>query len=189
MIRNNLAKLMIDRDITATQIFNDTGIARSTISKIYNNNTDKISLETIDKLCNYLMVTPADFFDYVPYEVEVKLSIDKYDTLQEMVENNPFITLDVQKIEVILNVTHMAKKQTIFFLGLLTFEHVGQGDAELSDVELILSKDSAVDIEVIKELPIQFQKEIIDKIKKEFNSINSFPFAIDFDVEIFNTDY
>lgn len=189
MIRNNLAKLMIDRDITATQIFNDTGIARSTISKIYNNNTDKISLETIDKLCNYLMVTPADFFDYVPYEVEVKLSIDKYDTLQEMVENNPFITLDVQKIEVILNVTHMAKKQTIFFLGLLTFEHGGQGDAELSDIELILSKDSAVDIEVIKELPIQFQKEIIDKIKKEFNSINLFPFAIDFDVEIFNTDY
>ncbi|HFR3365514.1 TPA: XRE family transcriptional regulator, partial [Streptococcus suis] len=28
MLRNNLAKLMIDRGISATQLFNDTGIAR-----------------------------------------------------------------------------------------------------------------------------------------------------------------
>ena len=28
MFRNNLAKLMIDRGISATQLFNDTGIAR-----------------------------------------------------------------------------------------------------------------------------------------------------------------
>jgi transcriptional regulator, XRE family len=188
MIRNNLAKLMIDRDITATQIFNDTGIARSTISKIYNNNTDKISLETIDKLCNYLMVTPTDFFDYIPYEVEVKLSIDEYDTLQEMVENHPYLTLEPQKIEVVLNVTHSLKKTAIFFTGLLTFQSIGQDVFDLADVQLVLSKDSASDIEIIKELPIQFQKEIIDKMKKEFYSINTLPFAIDFDVEIFNTD-
>ncbi|HEM4762899.1 TPA: helix-turn-helix transcriptional regulator, partial [Streptococcus suis] len=71
MLRNNLAKLMIDRGVTATQLFNDTGIARSTISKISNNNTDKISLQTIDKICNYLEVSPSEFFDFWAYDVKI----------------------------------------------------------------------------------------------------------------------
>ena len=86
MLRNNLAKLMIDRGITATQLFNDTGIARSTISKISNNNTDKISLSTIDKICNYLHVTPADFFDFIPFEFDVKVLFEKFDSYEELEE-------------------------------------------------------------------------------------------------------
>ena len=75
MLRNNLAKLMIDRGISATQLFNDTGIARSTISKISNNNTDKINLQTIDKICNYLEVSPSEFFDFWPYDVKVQCGL------------------------------------------------------------------------------------------------------------------
>ncbi len=81
MLRNNLAKLMIDRGVSATQLFNDTGIARSTISKISNNNTDKISLQTIDKLCNYLRISPADFFDYLPYEVRINCGFENFESL------------------------------------------------------------------------------------------------------------
>ena len=75
MIKNNLAKLMFDRGITATQLFKDTGIARSTISKITNNNTDKISLKIIDQLCNYLRVTPAEFFDLTKLKYKLHLII------------------------------------------------------------------------------------------------------------------
>jgi len=81
---------MIDRGITATQLFNDTGIARSTISKISNNKTDKINISTVDKLCNYLMVSPADFFDYIPFEISMKAGFDNYDSLSELAEEMQF---------------------------------------------------------------------------------------------------
>ncbi|MGC4375208.1 helix-turn-helix domain-containing protein, partial [Streptococcus suis] len=87
MLRNNLAKLMIDRGVTATQLFNDTGIARSTISKISNNNTDKISLQTIDKICNYLEVSPSEFFDFWAYDVKIQCGFDNFDTLSEVKEH------------------------------------------------------------------------------------------------------
>ena len=187
MIRNNLAKLMIDRNITATQIFNDTGIARSTISKISNNNTDKISMETIDKLCNYLNVTPADFFDYVPYEIEVKLSLNYFDSLQEFEEVVLRNRFDEQEFEIILNLKQLNKKIAIFFNGNMHFQIQG-GMIALENVELHLSKESSSEINIIKDLPVQFQKDIIDKIKDEFALIDPFltKNAVDFDVEIFD---
>ena len=87
MLRNNLAKLMIDRGISATQLFNDTGIARSTISKISNNKTDKFSLQTIDKICNYLEVSPSDFFDFWDYDVQLKTGFTNFDSVQEVKEH------------------------------------------------------------------------------------------------------
>ncbi len=32
--------------------------------KVNQSHTDKISLQTIDKICNYLEVAPEDFFDF-----------------------------------------------------------------------------------------------------------------------------
>lgn len=68
MIRNRLSLLMTERGLSASKVGNDTKIAKSTLSKISNNNSSKIDYSTINTLCNYLKITPADFFEYSPFD-------------------------------------------------------------------------------------------------------------------------
>lgn len=71
MIRNNLAVLMAQRGTKISKIAADTGIARSTLNAIAQNESKMIQLETIDKLCQELGVTPCDFFEYLDFNYEV----------------------------------------------------------------------------------------------------------------------
>lgn len=73
MISNKLATLMAERKIKATRLSSDTGIARSTISSLTNNDSKMIQFDTINTLCQYLNVTPADFFIYSPYDVSIDI--------------------------------------------------------------------------------------------------------------------
>lgn len=54
---------MAIKDVKAIDIFKETGIAESTISKIANNKTDSISFETMKKLTNYLNCTYDELLD------------------------------------------------------------------------------------------------------------------------------
>lgn len=81
MIRYNLNKLIAERGLSANKIYVDTGISRSTLSKLINNQSNMIQLDTIDKLCQYLKVTPSDFLSYLPVDVEVQTVINHLDLL------------------------------------------------------------------------------------------------------------
>ena len=82
MLRNNLARLMVDRGIKTLHLSNETGIARSTITKIANNQSDKIGIDTINKLLGALDVRPSDFFDYIPYDFDFTFDVDFEDESQ-----------------------------------------------------------------------------------------------------------
>lgn len=71
MLRYNLNKLLAERNLSANRVYVDTGISRSTLSKLINNQSNMIQLETIDKLCQYLKVSPSEFLAYIPLDVEV----------------------------------------------------------------------------------------------------------------------
>ncbi len=66
MLANRLGVLIAERQLSIKQISEDTGISRNTISNITNNIKANISTEIIDKLCNYLAVTPSEFFCIYP---------------------------------------------------------------------------------------------------------------------------
>lgn len=192
MLRNNLAKLMIDRGITATQLFNDTGIARSTISKISNNNTDKISMSTIDKICNYLRVTPADFFDFIPFEFDVKVLFEEFDSYEELVEyyKKLFNHKSEALFEVILNVYTHGQKQSIFFNGSVKIESIGGNSVFLTNATFSLSPKSENSVEIVNNMPIQFQTDILEKIKSEITDyMHLLPFGEmdNIGLEVFNS--
>lgn len=71
MIINNLAKIMRLKNIKASRMFVETKISRSTISGLSKNSTKMIQIETINTLCNYLGITPNEFFSYTPYNFEM----------------------------------------------------------------------------------------------------------------------
>lgn len=85
MIRIKFREWLAIRNLTASKVFLDTNIARSTLSNLSNNSSGMIKLETIDKLCTYLDISPGEFFDFYPvdfscdYEMTFLDEVDFYE--------------------------------------------------------------------------------------------------------------
>lgn len=71
MIKFNLGVLLAERNLNINKVHKDTGLSRITLSAISNNNGQGIQLETLNKLCQYLKITPGELFLYVPYDIEI----------------------------------------------------------------------------------------------------------------------
>ncbi|MBO1306530.1 helix-turn-helix transcriptional regulator [Enterococcus sp. 669A] len=70
MIRNNLSILMSERGVKNSTLSFKTGISKNTISSTAQNDGKMIQLETINKICQVLDVTPDMFFSYLPYDLK-----------------------------------------------------------------------------------------------------------------------
>lgn len=67
MLANRLSVLLAERGLSIKEVVDATGVSRNTISNLTNNPSGNINTETTDILCNYLQVTPQDFFEYSPF--------------------------------------------------------------------------------------------------------------------------
>lgn len=159
MIRNNLAKLLIDRGIKATMLAEKTGIAKSTLSKISNNATAKIEYSTINSICSVLRITPSDFFEYTPINCSYNFEItDDFvptlvvDTSREL-EFKIFGSITFTKNEM--------KISKIEYEGVL--KHLITNN-ENSDYTLMFEGELApitgINLSIFDEIPISFQTDI-----------------------------
>ena len=60
MIISNLAVLLAERKLTVAALVSSTGINKSTLHKLYNDESVRIDFETIDKICIALDVEVGD---------------------------------------------------------------------------------------------------------------------------------
>lgn len=65
-VKNNLAAIMGDRLVTITDVYKATGIARSTLVRLYYRRAKNISLETLKTLCDYFGISLSDLIEYNP---------------------------------------------------------------------------------------------------------------------------
>ena len=61
----NLPVLLAERRMKVADLIRTTGISKSTMHKVYNDQSSRIDFDTIDKLCEYLEVGVGDIFEYV----------------------------------------------------------------------------------------------------------------------------
>lgn len=54
MIKCNLAELLGARKLKISDVVRDTGINRSTLTRLYHETTSRIDFETLEVLCKYL---------------------------------------------------------------------------------------------------------------------------------------
>ncbi|RKL62312.1 XRE family transcriptional regulator [Thermoanaerobacteraceae bacterium SP2] len=67
MITCKLATIMADRGVRhISDLSVKTGIARSTLTKLWYNQSDGIRFDTLNKLCEVLNCTPANLLVYTP---------------------------------------------------------------------------------------------------------------------------
>lgn len=60
MIKSNLAVLLAERKMRVSDLVKETGINKSTLYKLYNDESVRIDFETIDKICTALEVEVGD---------------------------------------------------------------------------------------------------------------------------------
>lgn len=70
MIRNKLSDLLGQRQMKISRLSLLTGIARSTLTPIYFNQTEMIKIETINKICMALNISVNDFFESVNFDID-----------------------------------------------------------------------------------------------------------------------
>ena len=66
MIKNNLAKIMLEKGLEKRDITRLTGIDRHVLDKIYKGKNQNIKLSILDKLCFALNCTPNEIYEYIP---------------------------------------------------------------------------------------------------------------------------
>lgn len=72
MIDSNLAVLLAERNLKITKVSRDTGISRTTLTSLCYDYSGGIKFDTLNILCKYLGVTPAEFFSYSQYDYEIE---------------------------------------------------------------------------------------------------------------------
>ena len=66
MIKIHLSRLLGERKWTQADLARKTGIRPNTVSALYNEFIDRISLQQLDKICEVLGCDLHDLIEYVP---------------------------------------------------------------------------------------------------------------------------
>lgn len=63
MIKCNLSALLGARKLKLADVMRETGINRSTLTRLYHETTTRIDFETLETLCRYLKCDVGDFLE------------------------------------------------------------------------------------------------------------------------------
>ena len=63
MIKNHLSKLLGERRWTQADLARKTGIRRATINELYNELTDQVNLEHLERICEVLECSVSDVLE------------------------------------------------------------------------------------------------------------------------------
>lgn len=79
MLKCSLAILLAEKKLRISKVSGDTGISRTTLTSLSNNYSQGIQLDTLNKLCLYLQVTPDRLFAYIPFDYHVRVTRESGD--------------------------------------------------------------------------------------------------------------
>ena len=95
MIKSRLGVLMAERSLKISDVYNETGISKTTLMAIADNTGKGVQYETVDRLCNYLGVTPCEFFEYSPYMIDLKTYFKKESEISNLTLRIKIFSYDI----------------------------------------------------------------------------------------------
>ena len=66
MIKIHLSKILGEKRMSQAELSRQTGIRPSTIREIYNEMSERLNVEHLDRICEYLDCDINDLIEYVP---------------------------------------------------------------------------------------------------------------------------
>lgn len=70
MIKVHLSRIMGEKRISIAELSRMTGLHRNGITKLYNEDTDGVKFDTLDKICESLEVRIQDIIEHIPNRKE-----------------------------------------------------------------------------------------------------------------------
>lgn len=64
MVINHLSEIMGRQRVSIRRVARETGLAINTVGSLYNDESKRVDLETLDKLCAYLGVGIGDILEH-----------------------------------------------------------------------------------------------------------------------------
>ncbi|WP_414827385.1 helix-turn-helix domain-containing protein [Apilactobacillus kunkeei] len=142
---------MAERQLSILDVHKGTGISRSTLTNLVNGRTP--SATTLDKLCLFFHVTPADFYVYSPYELT-------FTTTETYMDG---------EYKLFTNVLHYQDETLIstnFFINTIDDTH---NVVDFSNSETLLDLFNKIDIIFHKEIKQQISAEVERMIMMNHN--------------------
>ncbi|WP_249645833.1 MULTISPECIES: helix-turn-helix transcriptional regulator [unclassified Lysinibacillus] len=176
MIKCNLAVLLAERNIKISELSKRTGISRTTLTALNQNQSKGIQFDTFDTLCTYLKISPNDLF------IQETLEYDF--TVMDITEQqtSPQIVADI-------NIQAEIKYKNANFDDLIVCRvqlyDNGSSNFEIVSmtVNIIYSENI---IEILKSIPVTFktslEEELVESIKAEI--IVKYNLNEDIDVQV-----
>ena len=156
MLKSNLSVLMAERGLKIAKIYEDTGISKTTLMALAENTGKGVQFDTVDKLCNYLGVTPTEFFVYVPIIWDMSVGKRK---------NNPkdYIVINVKNSKL-----RKSYKLTVYFCSPENFDfpiHNEKFDLWMNvDLEQSDAYDEEDFFKMIESFPITYENDFRNEI-------------------------
>ena len=66
MIKIHLSRLLGEKRISQAELSRQTGIRPSTINDMYNEIAERVNLDYLDRICEYLDCSLSDLMEYIP---------------------------------------------------------------------------------------------------------------------------
>ena len=64
MIINRFPIILAEKRLRVADVVRATGMSKTTLHKLYNDESTRIDLETLDKLCHFLEIQVGDLLEY-----------------------------------------------------------------------------------------------------------------------------
>ena len=66
MIKIHLSRMLGEKRMSQAELARQTGIRPSTINDIYNEMTERLNIDHLDRICEYLDCSITDLIEYIP---------------------------------------------------------------------------------------------------------------------------
>lgn len=154
MIKCNLAVLLAERNIKISELSKRTGISRTTLTALNQNQSKGIQFDTFDTICSYLKVSPNDLFIQEIFEYD--FSVVYFEERRNDI-----------KIELLAEIEHKSKK---YKENISCVVNVHNNNMEIESISITPTYNEVVS-EILRTIPItfktSFEQEIIECVKSE----------------------
>lgn len=156
MIRCNLANLLGERQLKMSTVIKETGVTRPTLTALFYNSGKGVQIDTVNTLCNYLKVTPGDFFGYIPYDFTYNFTLERNQATKKDTDNAYTASASIGITDISKNLIATIKLESRMY-----HTEARLGGEKLYKGFLYVAKESAEVWEKLKkEIPIEFQVDI-----------------------------
>lgn len=163
MIKCNLAVLLAERNIKISELSKRTGISRTTLTALTQNQSKGIQFDTFDTLCNFLNVKPNDLFIQEQFDYDFEVN----DIVEEISPNGllGYIAVTTAEINYLNKISHYEFHCYVSSWSRNSFE-----PDKITDININPSFPQEI-INILNSIPItfkvSFEQELFEALKAE----------------------